>query len=48
MRAATARETAALTNLAVARDNLKPERTPKVTVDIMLAEMPAHHRISEK
>ena len=40
MASATAREVAALHNLAVARANLKPERTAKVAVDIMLEEMP--------
>ena len=40
MRSATARETAALHNLAVARVNLKPARTAKVTVDIVLSQMP--------
>ena len=41
MNSATARETAALHNLAVARVNLKPARTAKVTVDIVLLQMPA-------
>ena len=41
MRSATAREIAALHNLTVARVNLKPDRTPKVAVDILLSEMPA-------
>ncbi len=41
LRSATARETAALHNLTVARVNLKPARTPKVAVDILLSEMPA-------
>ncbi|HLI82224.1 MAG TPA: DUF885 domain-containing protein [Candidatus Binataceae bacterium] len=41
MRAATARETAALHNLALARVNLKAARTAQVTVDIMLSEMPS-------
>jgi uncharacterized protein (DUF885 family) len=40
MLSATAREKAALHNLAAARLNLKPPRTAKVTVDIMLSEMP--------
>jgi uncharacterized protein (DUF885 family) len=40
MRSATAREAAALHNLAVARVNLKPARTAKVTVDIVLLQMP--------
>ena len=40
MAAVTARETAALHNLAVARVNLKPQRTAKVTVDIVLDDMP--------
>jgi uncharacterized protein (DUF885 family) len=40
MRSATAREVAALHNLAVARVNLKPARTAKVTVDIALSQMP--------
>ena len=40
MHAATAREGAALHNLAVARVNLKPARTAKVTVDIVLSQMP--------
>ena len=40
MRSATAREAAALHNLAVARVNLKPARTAKVTLDIALSQMP--------
>ncbi len=40
MRSATAREIAALHNLAVARVNLKPARTAKVTVEITLSQMP--------
>jgi uncharacterized protein (DUF885 family) len=40
MTSATAREAAALHNLAVARVNLKPTRTAKVTVDIVLLQMP--------
>jgi uncharacterized protein (DUF885 family) len=40
MHAATAREGAALHNLAMARVNLKPARTAKVTVDIVLSQMP--------
>ena len=40
MKSATARETAALHNLALARINLKPQRTASVTVDILLSEMP--------
>jgi len=40
MPSATAREVGALHNLAVARVNLKPERTAKVTIDIVLAQMP--------
>jgi uncharacterized protein (DUF885 family) len=40
MHSVTARETAALQNLAVARVNLKPGRTAKVTVEIALSEMP--------
>jgi uncharacterized protein (DUF885 family) len=40
IRSATAREVAALHNLAVARVNLKPDRTAKVTVDIVLSQMP--------
>ncbi len=40
MNSATSRETAALHNLAVARVNLKPARTAKVTVDIVLLQMP--------
>ena len=40
MRSVTAREAAALHNLVVARVNLKPERTAKVTIDIMLSQMP--------
>jgi uncharacterized protein (DUF885 family) len=41
MGAVVARETAALTNFADARQNLKPERTPKVAIDITLEQMPA-------
>jgi uncharacterized protein (DUF885 family) len=40
MRAVTAREIAALKNLAAARANLKPERTAKVTLEIVLLQMP--------
>jgi uncharacterized protein (DUF885 family) len=40
MRSATAREVAALHNLTVARVNLQPARTAKVTVDIALSQMP--------
>src|ERR1700683_1097520 len=40
MASATGRERAALHNLAVARANLKPDRTAKVTVDITLEQMP--------
>jgi uncharacterized protein (DUF885 family) len=40
LHAATAREVAAIHNLTIARVNLKPERTAKVTVDIMLSQMP--------
>ncbi len=40
MRSATSREAAALHNLTVARINLKPARTAKVTVDILLSQMP--------
>jgi uncharacterized protein (DUF885 family) len=40
MASTTAREQAALHNLAVARANLKPDRTAKVTVDITLEQMP--------
>ncbi|HLX38793.1 MAG TPA: DUF885 domain-containing protein, partial [Candidatus Binataceae bacterium] len=40
MRSAIAREKAALHNLAMARVNLKPDRTASVTIDIMLSEMP--------
>ncbi len=40
MRWITARELAALKNLEAARTNLKPNRTPPVAVDIVLAEMP--------
>jgi uncharacterized protein (DUF885 family) len=40
MRSVTARATAALHNLAVARANLKPARTAKVTVDIFLSQIP--------
>jgi hypothetical protein len=41
MRSVTAREQAALINLAQARRNLSPSFTPKVSVDIALAQMPA-------
>jgi uncharacterized protein (DUF885 family) len=41
MRSVTAREVAALGNLDAARINLKPALTPKVFVDIALAQMPA-------
>ncbi len=40
MRSVTARETAALHNLGVARVNLKAARTAKVTVDIFLSQIP--------
>lgn len=40
MRSATAREIAALHNLAMARINLKPQRTAQITVDILISEMP--------
>src|SRR5579871_3312615 len=40
MRSVTARETAALHNLAAARVNLKAARTAKVTVDIFLSQIP--------
>lgn len=41
MKSVTARERAALANLEAARANLKPERTPRVAIDITLAQMPA-------
>ncbi len=41
MRSVTARETAALANLAAARDNLTASRTPPVAIEIVLADMPA-------
>ena len=41
MRSVTARETAALKNLDAARRNLKPARTPKVAIDIVLQQTPA-------
>ena len=41
MRSVTEREVAALRNLDAARENLKPAMTPKVTIDIVLQEMPA-------
>ena len=41
MRSVAARETAALANLAAARDNLVASRTPRVAIEIVLAEMPA-------
>lgn len=41
MRSVTARETAALKNLDAARNNLKPERTPKIAIEIALQQMPA-------
>ena len=41
IRSVTAREKAALANLAVARSNLKPERVPQVAIDIELIQMPA-------
>lgn len=40
MKSATAREIAALKNLAAARVNLEPQRTPKVTLEIVLQQMP--------
>ena len=40
MKAVTAREIAGLRNLAAARVNLKPERTAKVTLEIVLQQMP--------
>jgi hypothetical protein len=41
MRSVTAREKAALANLRAARANLKPERVPRVAIDIVLEQMPA-------
>lgn len=41
MRSVTARETAALANLAAARNNLTGDRTPPVAIEIVLADMPA-------
>jgi uncharacterized protein (DUF885 family) len=41
MRSVTAREVAALKNLAAARTNLKPAMVPKVYIDIMLQQTPA-------
>jgi len=41
MHSVTAREIAALKNLAAARINLKPAETPKVAIDITLQQMPA-------
>ncbi len=41
MRSVTAREAAALANFTDARRNLKPERTPRVAIDIVLQQMPA-------
>ena len=41
MRSVAARETAALANLDAARRNLKPEKTPKIAIDISLQQMPA-------
>jgi uncharacterized protein (DUF885 family) len=41
MRSVTAREQAALVNLAQARRNLSPAFTPQVSIDIALAQMPA-------
>ncbi|HYK65553.1 MAG TPA: DUF885 domain-containing protein, partial [Patescibacteria group bacterium] len=41
MRSVTAREVAALNNLAAARINLKPALVPKVYIDIVLQQMPA-------
>ncbi len=41
MRSVTAREIAALSNLAAARDNLTAARTPPVAIEIVLADMPA-------
>src|SRR5262249_32888194 len=41
MRSVTAREKAALANLAAARVNLKPGRVPPVTIDIELMQLPA-------
>lgn len=40
MKSATAREAAALNNLAAARKNLRPERTAAVTIKIVLMQMP--------
>jgi len=41
MRSVTAREKAALANLAAARNNLKPERVPQISIDIELMQLPA-------
>ncbi|HUA32604.1 MAG TPA: DUF885 domain-containing protein [Candidatus Binataceae bacterium] len=41
MRAVTAREKAALANLAAAKSNLKPERVPPIAIDIELMQLPA-------
>jgi uncharacterized protein (DUF885 family) len=41
MRSVTAREAAALASFADAHRNLKPERTPRVAIDIVLQQMPA-------
>ncbi|HEY6421029.1 MAG TPA: DUF885 domain-containing protein [Candidatus Binataceae bacterium] len=40
MASVVARETAASKNFAAARQNLRPERTPKVAIDIVLEQMP--------
>src|SRR5207248_8249805 len=41
MRLVTAREKAALANLAAARTNLRAERVPQVAIDIVLQQMPS-------
>ncbi len=48
MNSVTARETAALGNLAAARTNLDPRRTAPVTIDIVLEQMPATIDFFEK
>ena len=48
MDSATAREQAAIYNLGVARINLKPQRTAKIAVDIVLEDMPGDLAFLEK
>src|SRR5208282_2234775 len=48
MRSVTLRETAALTNFDDARENLRPDRTAQITIDITLDQMPATITFFEK